>query len=134
MLAAAPLATRTDAKWGLPMTELPSGRFDLVEGDRQPEVLQSLQEQLVLRSDRSRRSRSSSDCSGPFAGLDEVGERVHRPRRERARDLAARHEPDAEALGAGLSLDNAGEPVVVGERYRSATCGHGELHDSLGSL
>ena len=47
MLEAAPLATRTAAKWGLPMTELPGGCFDFFGGDRQPEILQSLQEQLV---------------------------------------------------------------------------------------
>ncbi len=56
----------------------PSSRFDLVEGDRQPEILESLQEQLVSVRPVPPEPLELG-LQWPFAGLDEVGECVHRP-------------------------------------------------------
>jgi len=111
----------------------PSGCFDLVETDRQPEIPQPLQESRVAVGP-VQPEPFELRLQWPFAGLDEVGEDVHGPGRERTRDLTARNEPEAEALGAGSGLGHTGETVVVGQRDRCAACGCGELDDSFGSL
>ena len=107
--------------------------FDLVEAHRQTEILQSLQEQLV--SPRPVATKSFQlGLQGSLAWFDEVGERVHRPGRELARDFATWHEPNAEALGAGCRLGCAPQAVMVGERHCRAACRYRQLDNSFRSF
>ena len=56
------------------------------------------------------------------------------PGENAARDLAAREKPDAEVLGACPGFGQTGNAVVVCQCDRLAACGHGQFHDSCGSL
>ena len=59
---------------------------------------------------------------------------MHGPGRKRAGDLAARHEPNAEDVGALSRSGDTAETVMVGQRHRGATCGYCQLHDPFWSL
>ena len=93
---------------------------DLREGDGQPEIPQPLHEQLV--SARSVQAEFLElGLQWALARLYEIGEGMHRPGLEGTRDLAAWHERDTEAGGAGSSLEDAGETVMVRQRHRRTT-------------
>jgi len=109
----------------------PSGCFDLVETDRQPEIPQPLQESRVAVGP-VQPEPFELRLQWPFAGLDEVGEDVHGPGENAHETSQPGNEPEAEALGAGSGLGHTGETVVVGQRDRCAACGCGELDDSSG--